>query len=237
MAEIRASAAVTNTEAVSGKKGPDSVVFGYVMSVFRVFASEACDMGKTGKWQIDKVRSEVSKFLSSLADFATWRYSSNFDDPCLIVRPFREVLSSGQARIEATDEWKKYQEDLLEVGRVQAGPPFKAVAWDRHVWPDEKPLFEATPTIAGSQAEKGEKGSADESDSLQGHRRQLLMEYKAATGNPANQKIYKAKNSCIHKPEFYDYLNGKFSSASTTCINFERFLREKKPPIPRKNKA
>jgi hypothetical protein len=64
-------------------------------------------------------------------------------------------------------------------------------------------------------------------------RRHLLSEYKLATGNPSDHKIYSAKNSPIHKPEFYDWINGKLPATSQTAINFERFSMEKKDPIPR----
>jgi len=64
-------------------------------------------------------------------------------------------------------------------------------------------------------------------------RQNLLSRYKQATGNPSNNRIYKAKNSGIHKPEFYAWLSGDLPATSQTSINFERFLAEKKPPIPR----
>jgi len=75
--------------------------------------------------------------------------------------------------------------------------------------------------------------TARDTDLLRKRARQLA-EYKAATGNPSNKKIYEARNSGIHKPEFYKWLRGDLPANSATCINFERFLREKKPPIPRK---
>jgi hypothetical protein len=65
-------------------------------------------------------------------------------------------------------------------------------------------------------------------------RAKLLTEYKAATGSPSDYRIYKAKNSGIHKPEFYKWRNGQLSRASETTKAFEKFLQEKKPPIPRK---
>lgn len=65
-------------------------------------------------------------------------------------------------------------------------------------------------------------------------RESLLTEYKAATGNPSNKRIYEARNSGIHKPEFYAWLRGKLPDQSATRANFERFLKDKKPPIPRK---
>ena len=66
-------------------------------------------------------------------------------------------------------------------------------------------------------------------------RRELLLaEYKTATGNPSNKRLYEAGNSGIHKPQFYTWLSGHLSCESATRINFERFLKEKKPPIRRK---
>ena len=67
-------------------------------------------------------------------------------------------------------------------------------------------------------------------------RAQLLAEYKSATGNPSNKRIYEANNGGIYKPEFYRWLAGKLPSDSATTIAFERFLKNKKPPIPRKPK-
>ena len=68
-------------------------------------------------------------------------------------------------------------------------------------------------------------------------RTELLLEYKTATGNPSNRSIYSARNSGIHKPQFYEWLKGDLPATSETCINFERFLREKNPPIPRKPRS
>ena len=65
-------------------------------------------------------------------------------------------------------------------------------------------------------------------------RKALLAEYKAATGDPADYRIYNARNSGIHKPEFYQWKKGVLPKDSGTTKNFERFLREKKIPIPRK---
>jgi hypothetical protein len=62
-------------------------------------------------------------------------------------------------------------------------------------------------------------------------RRKLLGEYKTATGNPSNKKIYEADNSSIYKPQFYQWLDGRLPASSATTINFERFLQEKKRPI------
>jgi hypothetical protein len=68
-------------------------------------------------------------------------------------------------------------------------------------------------------------------------RAKLLEEYKAATNNTSNKRIYEAKNSGVHKPEFYRWINGELPSGSSTAMNFERFLQAKRPPIPRRPKA
>jgi hypothetical protein len=65
-------------------------------------------------------------------------------------------------------------------------------------------------------------------------RKRLLADYKAATNNPSNRKIYGSEHSGVHKPQFYEWINGVLSSDSATAKNFERFLMAKKSPIPRK---
>jgi hypothetical protein len=68
-------------------------------------------------------------------------------------------------------------------------------------------------------------------------RAELLKNYKSATGNPSNMQIYQATLSGIHKPEFYEWLNGVLPIESATTQNFERFLAAKKRPIPRPKKS
>jgi hypothetical protein len=74
-------------------------------------------------------------------------------------------------------------------------------------------------------------------DSEVARRSALLAEYKAATRNISNKRIYEARNSKIHKPEFYRWLSGNLPANATPTLNFERFLREKKLPIPRQSKS
>jgi hypothetical protein len=71
--------------------------------------------------------------------------------------------------------------------------------------------------------------------SLVEQRKALLDAYKAKTG-ASNHKIYMGRNSGIHKPEFYAWVKGTLPNTSATAINFERFLRDQKPPIPRNAK-
>jgi hypothetical protein len=64
-------------------------------------------------------------------------------------------------------------------------------------------------------------------------RANLLAEYKKATGNPSNRKIYMAQNSSIHKPEFYQWKNGNLPANSRATMRFEAFLKSRRKPIPR----
>ena len=65
-------------------------------------------------------------------------------------------------------------------------------------------------------------------------RSELLTEYKRRTGVHTNAAIYNARNSSIHKPEFYHWLNGKLPRTTVTAMNLERFLRSDELPKPRK---
>ena len=97
------------------------------------------------------------------------------------------------------------------------------------------PAITFIPTQIPSQPEQEAKAETTVENEIE-RRQRLLAAYKFATGNPSNRRIYQAANSGIHKPEFYHWQKGNLSSESATCINFERFLRDKKPPIPRRHR-
>jgi hypothetical protein len=79
-----------------------------------------------------------------------------------------------------------------------------------------------------------ETNSTAEADATEKQRREkLLADYKESTGDPSNKRIYEARNAGIYKPEFYKWLQGMLPRGSETARNFERFLREKRAPIPR----
>lgn len=102
------------------------------------------------------------------------------------------------------------------------------------VMPSE--VLAGNPVAESKLTDAAEPGSTDIEEE-KGRREHLLADYLAAIGNPSRYRIYTARNSGIHKPEFYKWLNGALPRDSETAKNFERFLREKKAPIPRKNKA
>ena len=119
--------------------------------------------------------------------------------------------------------WRPYAADLDGLNPWLRGPIQE--------WKGKRLLLAAGPRIR-EQPQESEAGTTIE-DEIE-RRQRLLASYKSATGNPSNRRIYEAANSGIHKPEFYHWQKGSLSSESATCINFERFLRDKKPAIPRK---
>ncbi len=65
-------------------------------------------------------------------------------------------------------------------------------------------------------------------------RRELLAEYKRRTGVNTNAAIYKARNSGVHKPEFYRWLTGQLRSTTATARSLETFLHGGERPKPRR---
>jgi excisionase family DNA binding protein len=97
------------------------VVVQYIMSVFAPFAHEACELGrKPDGWAADTVDRESREFLRLVISNAKAKYSLPIHKlPEMLSHFNASVLASFQAVIELTDEWKCYQEELLEVARLQ----------------------------------------------------------------------------------------------------------------------
>jgi hypothetical protein len=83
-------------------------------------------------------------------------------------------------------------------------------------------------------APRTESTLALENPSVIERRAKLLAEYQAAT-SVTEYAIYMG-NSGIYKPQFLKWKAGILPVSSSTTQNFERFLREKKAPTPRKRK-
>jgi hypothetical protein len=193
-----------------------------IMRVFRVFAHEACEIGRSGVWTVSRIDKEAHGFLAEIAKELWYDYGYDITGVSLgrITNDINgSLLSNVERNFKRSAEWADYEDERLEVAKAQAKPT------PPHAAPDAK----AHHITSAGAVESG----VDEVT----RRSRLLADYKEATGNPSNRKIYTAKNSGIHKPEFFDWVNGELLNTSQTCINFERFLREKKPPIPRKPRA
>ncbi len=100
--------------------------------------------------------------------------------------------------------------------------------------PSDSPLLKLVKEKARQSATQPSPPEAiPSSGTVTDRRAELLNEYKRATG--ANDyQIYNAQNSGIHKPEFYQWKNGKLSEKSKTANKFEAFLKAKKRPIRKK---
>jgi hypothetical protein len=102
---------------------------------------------------------------------------------------------------------------------------------------ENTPKADGLPPICGEETEGDEKADSVagiKSENQITRRADMLASYRKATG-VSNKRIYEGKSG-VHKPQFYEWLNGKLPASSETAKNFERFLRENKPPIPRKPK-
>jgi hypothetical protein len=94
-------------------------------------------------------------------------------------------------------------------------------------------LLQVKSSAVIQQASEGEPQHEVSLPAEVARRKKQLEDYKTATGQPSNRSIYTAKNSGVHKPEFYAYLSGELPETSQMFKNFERFLRDKKKPIPK----
>lgn len=130
-AEIRASRAVADEGASvqpalqrarfgSESLGKAATVVQYIMTVFAALAHEACELGKTdGGWAVDVVDSQVRELLRLTTIYALWKYGYvGYYLPKLTDQGW--ISAEAQALFEKTDEWKQYQNVVLEIAHIQA---------------------------------------------------------------------------------------------------------------------
>jgi hypothetical protein len=84
-----------------------------------------------------------------------------------------------------------------------------------------------------AQANRTDVQTTSPNETVIERREKLLADYKLATGNPPDMQIYRASNSGIHKPQFYQWRDGRLPANSKITKRFEAFLRAKKRPIPK----
>ena len=201
-------------------------VLAWILPVFAAFAREACDVARTGIWTVDKADRHARECLRLLTIEAQYKFrSQSFDVPDLIGDS--EILPEIQRTIESEHRWKAYQRELLEVAQERGSGVSKYL-------PAPIPYDEPREYVAPDNTEfteNEEEPSPISKESEIERRAALLRVYRDATG-VSNRKIYSARNS-IHKPEFYSWIKGDLPSDSATAINFERFLKLMKKPIPR----
>jgi hypothetical protein len=181
------------------------------------------------------LRTGVAESLTFLMDY----YSSlpNYQ-PLWIIELIPKTINSLIALCPPFTSGEQVRRDLFLTaihylarrGRATENETEKAASRKPAPVPSEQ---DSTPVVHASVEQSVNANTNEEIE----RRRALLNEYKAATKNPSNKRIYGARNSRIHKPEFYEWVNGTLPRDSATTANFERFLREKKPPIPKNPKG
>jgi hypothetical protein len=99
--------------------------YAYVLSVFRSFAHEACELGKQGTWTVDHISSMVDEFLRRFTIDAHYK-----DGHDRAGEKFRDVTGSnwnGSLRADLerffhnTEEWRGYEAELLAVAEEGSG--------------------------------------------------------------------------------------------------------------------
>jgi hypothetical protein len=98
----------------------DDVLHRCILRIFLAFAYQACGLGRQGTWTIDRVRSEAAEFLRRLTidlfySKGSGSYHSGLDGGSLSVKLKR--------RFEASEEWRKYEDELLLVAEQQVAQP------------------------------------------------------------------------------------------------------------------
>jgi hypothetical protein len=134
-AEIRASRALSSEGAAvqaalqrarfgQGVLGKAGIVIQYIMTVFAASAHEACDLGKkAGGWAADIVDREARELLRLTVLHAKAKYSYLNLSMTELISQNGYITSEAQALFEKTDEWKHYQDELLDVARIQRTQP------------------------------------------------------------------------------------------------------------------
>jgi hypothetical protein len=175
-------------------------------------------------------RAEGDQYPKAGADYGLWL---SFLSGRIVARIMQTV-----DEVEATSAKAKLSYHGLDGEKARERlTALLADAVDRYVWLAENPR----PPTPEPQPSAVDEPTADESIAVAGtevsRREALLAEYKTATNGVSNKRIYEARNSGVHKPEFYGWLRGDLPTHATPTLNLERFLRAKKLPIPRKLKS
>jgi hypothetical protein len=127
LAEVKASQVLAKQKPYGLTKGGTQVVIQYLMAVFEAFAKEACSVGRDRIWTVETVRIETMAFLRSVSMYAHWRYNDTFVMPQVIGYggelhpPFLESC-------ERTEEWRRYQDGMVELAILQSVPKVIPVA-------------------------------------------------------------------------------------------------------------
>jgi len=95
----------------------------YILRVFSAFAEEALALGQQGSWTVEIVDREAGEFLASIT--LQTQLEKGYDRRGHSISPltnhvFGHILPEVRRELEQSSVWRRYQEQLAEVARLQA---------------------------------------------------------------------------------------------------------------------
>src|SRR5258708_18630440 len=97
--------------------------YAYVLRVFLAFAREACQLGREGRWSVDRVRQEAESYLRQ---FAMDAYTERGHDRTgsklknVLNRWNEDLRPRVYSELRKSDEWRQFEADLLGLAEQQA---------------------------------------------------------------------------------------------------------------------
>jgi hypothetical protein len=210
----------------------------YILRIVSVFGHQACELGKKGTWGVLTVNDATREFLRLLCSDTRIEYPQlKLPD---MLSEYGYIKPEVWGAVKSSFRWKKFERELLAVAELQSGitqPAKDATATVGANAPPSPPLainIGVSDDLGERLRDENGADAKPTDDEEVARRAKLYAEYRDATGKPSNRSVYEGDNVPIHKPQFYAYLDGRLKSSSSTFANFEHFLREKKPPTPKK---
>jgi len=195
------------------------------------FAEVACSAAEAKAWQPDSALTGLHAFIDALCEADSELIDSEMERRLSRTSQFAFSTEPARPEVARQTRFERFKRDITREIRISREWLGYMERLERLAKPAEAKVVEKRKAVATETITTQLKTESE--DEIRDRRAKLLAEYKATTSNPSNKRIYEARNSGIHKPEFYEWCKGTLSDDSATTTNFERFLREKKPPIPR----
>jgi len=97
-----------------------------VMMVFSAFAHEACELGRSGKWDVDEVARQCDQFLRDYAVIACQELGWDGDGqriPNWIILNTNHLEAALERELKELPEWDDYEGERLGIADLQASVP------------------------------------------------------------------------------------------------------------------
>jgi hypothetical protein len=126
---------------------PNESVQQYALSIFTMFAGEACELGRQHKWSRNRVDQTSREFLRAILIQAQHKYpSAAYLVNRMVDKASGSILPDGWGELESTPEWIKYREQLDSVG---VAPEQASSAIDSTSYPNPWFIWESTRDLPG----------------------------------------------------------------------------------------